>query len=541
MNRPITYMTSALMTMVSAVGLHEASLAGDACEVTKLFASDAAPSEHFGWRVAMDGNAVLTGLESDAEAGYQYGAAYVFRFNGTDWLEEAKLTASDPEPNDGFGRSVAISGAVGLVGARWDDDACPDDPDCNSGSAYVYRYVGSQWIEETKLTASDASRQDQFGLEVAINGDVAVVGTRFDDDACPSECPRTDCCFANGTPGCDDPQCEATVCAINPYCCDFGWDYHCALEASLLCEVCAACGPNCDSGSAYVFRFNGSEWTEEAKLTASDAAAGDWFGITISISGDVIAVAAQMDDDACPENPWCDSGSVYVFRFNGNRWIEEAKLTASDAAETDWFGRVSISGDMIIVGAPADDDNGFSSGSAYVFRFDGNRWIEEAKLTPSDAGWGDGFGGHIRVYQDLAIITATGGVGDAAYVFRYDGTQWVEERKLLRCSADTLDGFAQAVAVYGETAVVGAHGDDDAGYDAGAVYVYDLSLSPGDLDCDGGIGPADLAQLLSSWGACLGCPEICIPGLPSNACPEDLDGDCTVGPADLAILLGNWG
>ena len=217
--------------------------------------------------------------------------------------EGAKLTASDAEESDWFGFTVSVSGDVAVVGSWRDDDAGLD-----SGSAYVYRFDGSSWIEEQKLTASDAGGDDRFGASVSVSGDVVVVAAVLDDP----------------------------------------------------------------SGSAYVYRFNGNTWIEEQKLTASDEAKGNWFGFSLSVSGEAIVVGARNDDDAGEF-----SGSAYVYRFDDKAiaWLEEQKLTASDAAPDDRFGgSVSISGDVAVVGASQDNDAGFHSGSAYVYRFDGGGW-----------------------------------------------------------------------------------------------------------------------------------------------------------------------
>ncbi|MCH8252673.1 MAG: hypothetical protein IID36_09505, partial [Planctomycetes bacterium] len=174
--------------------------------------------------------------------------------------EGAKLTASDAETSDWFGFTVSVSGDVAVVGSWRDDDAGLD-----SGSAYVYRFDGSSWIEEQKLTASDAGGDDRFGASVSVSGDVVVVAAVLDDP----------------------------------------------------------------SGSAYVYRFNGSTWLEEQKLTASDGPPIGAFGSMVSVSGDVIVVGVGIKFDLT---------SAYVYRFNGNTWIEEQKLTASDEAKGDWFG-----------------------------------------------------------------------------------------------------------------------------------------------------------------------------------------------------------
>jgi len=251
--------------------------------------------------------------------------------------EEAKITASDAAAFDQFGNSISISGDTVIVGAAFDDDV-----PSSSGSAYVFeRDSGGNWNEVAKLTASDAAASDFFGVSVSISEDIAIVGASSDDTAA-------------GT----------------------------------------------DSGSAYVFVKPGGGWagslTETAKLTASDAAAGDLFGLSVSILGDTVIVGAPFDDSF--------SGSAYVFgRDVGglDNWGQVVKLTAFDADAGDFFGRsVSILGDTVIVGAPNDDVNDVdtnavlvtSSGSASVFVKNGGTWTQTAKLTASDAADFDLFG-----------------------------------------------------------------------------------------------------------------------------------------------------
>ena len=165
-----------------------------------------------------------------------------------------------------------------------------------------------------------------------------------------------------------------------------------------------------------MFHWNGTQWMEEAKLKASDVAQHDEFG-QVSISGDHIVVGAYGDDDL-GEN----SGSVYVFHWDGTQWVEEAKLLASDGAAYDSFRWVSISGDRIVVGASGDDDLGTDSGSAYVFHWDGTQWVEEAKLLASDGAEGDGFG-LVSISGDRIAVGSDGNddLGEnsgSAYMFR---------------------------------------------------------------------------------------------------------------------------
>ena len=403
-------------------------------ENAKLTASDAAASDYFGFSVSISGDTALVGAHGDDDNGSDSGTTYVIRYNGSNWVEEAKLTASDGAASDSFGISVSISSDTVLVGAMADDDN-----GSNSGSAYVFRYNGSNWVEEAKLTASDGAASDFFGLSVSISSNIVLVGAYGDDD--------------NGSV----------------------------------------------SGSAYVFRYNGSNWVEEPKLTASDGAASDHFGFSVSISGDTALVGAYEDDDSGPV-----SGSAYVFRYNGSNWAEEMKLTASDGAASDFFGRsVSISGDTALVGSLADDDNGSSSGSAYVFRYNGSNWVEEAKLTASDGVAGDYFGRSVAIFGDIVLVGAdedddNGSQSGSAYVFRYNGTNWVEEAKLTASDGAALDYFGRSVSTSSGTALVGSLLDDDNGSESGSAYVFGEPARPAQLPSLSPLGIALLGTLLGA-------------------------------------------
>ncbi|MEO0556901.1 MAG: T9SS type A sorting domain-containing protein [Bacteroidota bacterium] len=403
-------------------------------EEQTLNASDASSRDQFGISVSLSGDRALVGAVGDdcADGGDLCGSAYVFAFDGSSWVEEAKLTAAAASADDRFGIWVSLSGDRALVGAP--RDACTDGGDF-CGSAYVFTFdgtqpVGSRWIEEAKLTASDASAGDQFGFSVSLVGDRALVGAVGD------------------------------ACADGDFC-----------------------------GSVYVFTFDGtqpvgSRWIEEAKLTASDASSIDQFGISVSLAGDRALVGAV--GDACADGgDIC--GSAYVFTFDGSSWIEEAKLTASDASAGDQFGILVLSGDRALVGAPGDAcaDGGDICGSAYVFTFDGSNWVEEAKLTASDASTGDQFGAFVSLSGDRALVgaftdvCANGGRAcGAAYVFAFDGTQpvgsqWVEEAKLTASDASTGDVFGRSVSLAGDRALVGAPGDACAeGDSCGSVYTF---------------------------------------------------------------------
>ena len=382
----------------------------------KLLASHGAANDRFGFSVALSGETALVGAYLDDDNGTSSGSAYVFKRDGSgSWSEQAKLLAGDRASGDAFGYAVALSGDTALVGAYSDDDN-----GSNSGSAYVFtRDGGGSWGEQAKLVAGDGTSGDWFGYSVALSGDTALVGAYLDDD--------------NGT----------------------------------------------TSGSAYVFtRDGGGSWSEQAKLLAGDGAPGDLFGHAVALSGDTALVGAEQDDDN-----GTNSGSAYVLTRDGvEGWNEQEKLLgrANDSSGLDSFGRsVALSGDTALVGASGDDDNGTNSGSAYVFTRDGaGVWSQQVKLLASDGAANDLFGFSVALSGDTALVGAyldndNGTTSGSAYVFKRDGGgSWSEQAKLVAGDGGTFDFFGYSVALSNDTALVGAQGDDDNGSSSGSAYVF---------------------------------------------------------------------
>jgi hypothetical protein len=345
--------TRILASAVLSVLLLAALAANVHATEVKITASDGATWDLFGESVAISGDYAVVSAYWDDDAGSDSGSAYIFKRDGTAWTEQAKITASDGAADDYFGASVAISGDYAVVGAGLDDDA-----GTYSGSAYTFKRDGTVWTQQAKITASDGAAYDYFGGSVAISGDYAVVGASWGDDA------------------------------------------------------------STDSGSAYIFKRDGTAWTQQAKIAASDGAAGDRFGSGVAISGDYAVAGAHGDNDA------------YIFKRDGTGWVEQAKITASDGAADDYFGAsVAISGDYAVVGAFWDDDAGQDSGSAYIFKRDGTAWTEQAKITASDGTEDDRFGKSVAISGDYAVVSAywdddAGSDSGSAYIFKRDGTGW---------------------------------------------------------------------------------------------------------------------
>ena len=390
-------------------------LTGAAGAEVKLLASDPGLHDHFGRTLSVSGDRAVIGSRFDEHGGVALtGSAYVFLRSGASWVEEAKLTADNSEFQDLFGHSVAIDGDTVLVGARNDDHSGVVD----AGSVYVFVRDGSGWSQEAKLTASDAAEGDAFGISVNVSGDTAIVGALYGDHAAGS-----------------------------------------------------------DSGAAYVFERSGSSWSQTAKLTASDAAALDAFGWSVELSGDSALVAARYDDHAGE----ADAGSAYVFVRDGSNWTQQAKLTATGVAAGDEFGHfVALSGDTALVGAPARDHlGGVDAGAAFVFVRTGTSWSQDAVLTAGDAAAGDAFGHNVALSGDVAAIGAAqddhagGDAAGSAYVFVRDGAGWSEAAQHTASDASDAEVYGSAVDLTDGRVLVGAPHDNLAeAIHAGSVYVY---------------------------------------------------------------------
>ena len=466
---------SSIIAVVFTMGANSASAQ---CEVQKLLASNGHVNDKFGFSMKFYNDMLFIGSprQNSINNKYDIGAVNIFLRDGSEWVEEAILYALDGIHGDLFGLSVDTDSNIVIVGAP---DVDGEPPVQNLGAAYIFRFdTGkSLWTQEAKLAAPDAAHADLLGISVGISGNVAVAGAHGDDDNAQS------------------------------------------------------------AGAAYVFTYDGSEWSDPIKLLASDGAEDDLFGFSVAIDGDVIIVGAPFKNGI---DSW--SGATYIFRFNPKTqiWDEEAKLVPSDTALLDIFGHsVSIYGDDVLIGSTE-----FASkrpGKAYIFHYDGKKWIETAKFTDQDGGINDLFGHKVDLADGVAIIgapehDAAGEDSGAAYIYKLhpETEQWNFHAKLTASDANEGEQFGFGVAVGQNTLAMGAIFDDDLGENSGSAYVFDLDgenckpppICPWDLDGSGSVGTTDLLALFAQWG---------------TAGPADFDGSGVVNTSDLLILFANWG
>ena len=454
------YLTPVLFAAAASILSSAPTYADLGDQLFKLLPDDGAAEDDFGVSVAISGAIVIVGANYHDDNGSASGSAYLF--DTTTGEQVAKLLADDGEWNDRFGISVAISGATAIVGAYLDGGN-------DTGSAYLFDTTTGEQI--AKLLPKDgAATDDYFGLSVAISGGTAIVGVIADDD--------------NGF----------------------------------------------NSGSAYLFDTTTGE--QIAKLLANDGVAFDNFGSSVAIFGVTAIVGAWRDNGN-------KSGSAYLFDISDRAYPTQiAKLVPNDGEAGDEFGySVAISGTTAIVGAWRDDNNGIDSGSAYLFDIATGQQI--AKLMPEDGAVGHRFGISVAISgapgNETAIVGAwwdddNGDDSGSAYFF--DTTTGRQIAKLLAKDGAANDWFGISVAISETTAIVGAYFDDDNGSESGSAYIFDAADTPpcpADLNGDGSVGVSDLLILLGFWGPC------------EKVCLGDFDDSGDVGVKDLLVLLGNWG
>ena len=394
--------------------------------LVKAAAADAADFDSFGLALAIDGSYALVGAPGVDGAGGNQGAAYLFlQSQGAEpgWGQVKKLLPDDPADGDLFGISVDISGDYAVVGAGGEDGAGTD-----LGAVYVfYRDQGGadNWGQVKKIAAVDGENSDGFGFAAALDADMLIVG-------------------ADG-----------------------------------------ADGSGVDQGAAYIFyrdRGGAGNWGQVAKIFSNLPADANQFGFAVDIGGGVAAVGSPGED-----GDGIECGVVYLFsRDQGgiDAWGLTKSFSPSDTPDQTWLGTaIAIDGTTAVIGSPWDDGAGTSRGAVHVLGRDqggpGN-WGEVKKLTASDAHDNDMFGYSVAidgVYILAGAGWARGGGTERgqAYLFARDegGTDnWGEVQSLRANDGANEDWFGSSVGIDGLYLIIGSPGEDGAGSDRGAAYVF---------------------------------------------------------------------
>jgi FG-GAP repeat/Head domain of trimeric autotransporter adhesin len=281
----------------------------------------------------------------------------------------------------------------------------------DQGSASIYQWNGSNWVLMQKITDATGAAFDHFGVSVSISGNYAIVGAYADDG----------------------------------------------------------------QGSASIYQWNGSNWVLMQKITDATGAAFDFFGYSVSISGNYTIVGAYGDDGAAGAN----QGSASIYQWNGGSWVLMQKLTDATGAASDQFGNsVSISGNYAIVGAYGDDGAASNEGSASIYQWNGSNWVLMQKITDAGGAAGDLFGYSVSISGNYAIVGAYGDDGafadqGSASIYNYNGSSWSLMQKITDAGGAAGDLFGYSVSISGNYAIVGARSDDGAaGADQGSAGIY---------------------------------------------------------------------
>ena len=404
----------------------------------KVIADDGVASDYFGGSVALDGDTALVGATGTDISG----AAYVYTRDGFgNWVQQAKLIAPGLTSGENFGYSVALHNGTAVIGNLRNSDFGR-----NSGAAYVFVHDGNgNWEFQKKLTpSSDNEIETRFGCSVAILDDTIIVGAYGDK---------------------------------------FGTDFN-------------------KIGSAYIFVREGNDWSEEAKLVASDAVATNSFGNKVAIQEDRVIASS--------------GGGVYLFTRDGDAvWTEQKKLNALDSVSA-----IAFSDSDIVYGSSFSERDSYRAGAVHVFsEHEEDGWQLTETLFSNDIQSLDKFGASVAISENILVVSNFPADGPkSVYIFEKGGDGlWVEQNRLDAGDALTSDSYGEKLAIDNDTVIISARLDDDNGENAGAVYFYTGLLSDVDLD-----GVKDAID---------NCP------VDSNPDQENSDGDsygdiCDASPGD---------
>jgi hypothetical protein len=437
--------------MIAAIGYVKASNTGN--------------GDQFGWSIALaaDGNTLAVGAQNEAssssginstsdDTAYAAGAVYVFSRSGSTWTEQAYVKASNTGAYDTFGWSVALSadGNTLAVGAQNEDsstsgiNSTPNDAAADAGAVYVYSRSGTTWTEQAYVKASNTGGGDQFGQSVALSadGNTLAVGAHNEDSSTTGINSTPDEAATNagavyvysrsGSTWTEQAYVKASNTGAND---QFGYSVALSstdgntLAVGANGEASSSTGINSTpndaasvAGAVYVYSRNGTTWTQQAYVKASNTGAGDTFGQSVALSadGNTLAVGAQSEAsstsgiNSTPDEAASYAGAVYVYSRSGTTWTEQAYVKASNTGAFNLFGysvSLAADGNTLAVGALFENSSttGINStpdiaasyaGAVYVYSRSGTTWNQQAYVKASNTGAYDMFGNSVALSAD---------------------------------------------------------------------------------------------------------------------------------------------
>lgn len=375
------------------------------CDEVHLLTSDSSSYMQVGTSVAIDGDTAVFGVQNQDVMGSNAGAAYVFERQAGTWVETQILYAADADAGDNFGSDVAIQGDRLVVGAAGDDER-----GSNAGAVYLFERSGGGWVETRKFILINASSNDQFGTSVDIDGDVLIGGAPYYDI------------------------------------------------------------PTTNAGSVFVFeRLGTGNWIQRYRIEAFDPGLGDRFGWDCAIVGDWVLVGAPWDDDS-----GTNAGSAYGFLRNQNVWDQRTRMLPLPGSSSALFGRsIAATPAWCAVGSAYDSSHANQAGSVTMHELSGAVWIFRDRLLPQELEAGDRFGIDIAMSGDLMVIGADQRNVGEAFIYRLESGAW-QKYQAIAPQASSSQYFGQRVALSGNEVLIGAPGSDSRSINAGAGFQYTI-------------------------------------------------------------------
>jgi FG-GAP repeat len=395
----------------------------------------------------------------------------------------------------------------------------------DSGAVFIFQLNAGDWTQTAILEPSNTNAQARFGESVSLSGNTLAIGAFGDAD----KGPKAGAVYIYTLAAGQWAQ-TAKLTAANTAAGDrFG------SSVSLAGDLLVVGAPYADAlannaGAAYVFRRTNNIWSQEARLDATLPNAGDLFGHAVDTDSTRILVGAYLDDER-----GTDSGSATVFALQQGTWQPQAHLVPADGNTNDWFGhnQVAIEGNLLAIGAPGDDDRGTNSGSAYVYTFTANTWQLQQKLAPPQLGPTDSFGKSLALDQGSLLVgarlddTLKWNAG-AAYLFTLVNNQWRQRAMITAQTSFAGAEFGRGVALGQGHLAVGGHKFSLGGQpELGAAWVFNLDQCQtcyADCDQSTGLGTLDVFDFL--------CFQSSFVTSQTYAC----DCDTSTGPATCDVF-----
>ena len=322
-------------------------------EIKQITSNDATDYEYFGRACSLSADGSILAICSNmwVDTYTNQGCVHIYDWDGSNWVQRSQITNSDAAGYFGSSCSLSSDGSILAVGAAYWIGTYT-----NQGCVYIYDWDGSNWVQRSQITASDARSYVYFGSSCSLNSDGSVLAVGSNK-----------------------------------------WE-----------------GTYASQGCVYIYDWDGSNWVQRSQITASDANNRDQFGWSCSLSSDgsALAVGAHFWDGT-----YTDQGCVYIFDWNGSNWIQRSQIIASDATSDDQFGSscsLSADGSILAVGANLWAGTYYDQGCVYIYDWDGSNWVQRSQITASDAAYYDNFG--------VACSLSSGGSILAVGSRNWDGT-----------------------------------------------------------------------------------------------------------------------